>query len=293
MGDVAVLASCIMDLSFEVHNFPQAGETISCKNFHTGFGGKGANQAVAAARTGADVRVFGGVGADHYGKKTINNFEEAGIDCSGLNQFEDSGTGLASIYVDESGENEIVIAPRANHQLQVEQLAELPESWFDVAFVAGVLELEDKILLEAFRRAQNHGAKTVLNGAPARDISPELLELVDCFIVNESEAERFTGLSFSNNKPAKILSELSSRGPERIILTLGADGACVFENDELSKLPGKKTEVVDTTGAGDAFIGCYLAKRAAGASPPEAVEAANKYAARTVSAPGTQKSFPG
>lgn len=292
MKQVAVLASCIMDLSFEVKSFPRAGETVSCENFHTGFGGKGANQAVAAAKTGADVRVFGAVGDDHYGEQTIENFNSFGIDCTGLWQIDDSGTGLASIYVDSEGENEIVIAPRANHRLSIEDLDRLPANWFEVDFLAGVLELKDKILVEAFSRAVDFNATTVLNGAPARKIPDELFELVDCLIVNETEAEMFSGRSFSENNPAEITAELTSRGPERIILTLGAGGALIYENNKLEKIEGQQAEVVDTTGAGDAFIGRYLSARAEEKTVSKAVDAANKYAARTVTAPGTQKSFP-
>ena len=292
MGEVAVLASCIMDLSFRVQKFPEAGETVSCEKFHTGFGGKGANQAVAAAKTGAEVWVFGGVGSDHYGSQTVENFKSFGIDCSGLQEIEAAGTGLASIYVDSGGGNEIVIAPRANHCLEAEDLHNLPENWFDVDFLAGVLELEDNILTEAFRRANRAGTTTVLNGAPARDIPDRLMELTDCLIVNETEAQTLAGIQFSESDSREILTTLSAQGPDRIILTLGAEGALVYEEGEISKAQGHRTKVVDTTGAGDAFIGRYLSSRGEGNHPLEAVEAANVYAARTVTAPGTKKSFP-
>ncbi len=293
MKEIGVITSCIMDLTFEVPELPRPGQTVSTENFHTGYGGKGANQAVAAGRTGGEVRVIGAVGSDDFGRGTIENFEENGIDAEYIFQTEDTGTGLAAIYVNESGENAIGVAPRANLSLGPEQLAKIPDSWFDLEIIAGVNEVHPEVLITGFRRArENGGVTTVYNAAPAKEVPEKLWELTDILIVNETEAEFYCGRLPDWEQPEPALEALSEKGAETIILTLGKSGAVVYTENELTKVPGQEVETVDTTGAGDAFIGRYLSALGTGKNQPEAVRTANEYAARSVQGPGTQKSFP-
>jgi ribokinase len=293
MKDIAIVASCIMDLSYEVDRFPRPGETVTTSQFHTGFGGKGANQAVAAAKTDAQVRVLGAVGEDDFGRNTIDNFKHFGVDTRYLKTIENEGTGLACIMVDEKGENQIAIAPRANLKLAPQDVADIPEEWFEVGFISGVLEIDQSVLIEVFRRAKEiNGARVVLNAAPAADISDELWELVDCLIVNETEAEFYTGIRPDEQNYSDSLSKFLEMGINRVILTLGSAGCVLFDREAQKLIEAEKTEAVDTTGAGDAFIGRYLSARAAGLSPGEAIARGNKYAALSVQSPGTQKSYP-
>ncbi len=291
---IGVISSCIMDLTFEVATLPQPGETISAENFHTGFGGKGANQAVAAAKTGGDVRVIGAVGKDDFGDKTISNFQDQGIDSSQIFQFSEAGTGLAAIYVDRQGENSIGVAPRANRLLSPEQIETVPRKWFEeIGILAGVLEINTDVLIAGFRRAkQQKDTITILNAAPAREIPPELWELIDILIVNETEAQFFCGQLPEWDSPEQVMKKLHNLGPTTVVLTLGKSGAISSTASGLSRVTGEKVTAVDTTGAGDAFIGRYLSALAQEKEQLEAIQLANSYAAQTVQKPGTQKSFP-
>ena len=294
MQTIGVVTSCIMDLTFEVPELPRPGETVATDNFHTGFGGKGANQAVAAAKTGAQVQVIGAVGEDDFGRDTIVNFEENNIDTEYIYQFEEEGTGLASIYVDANGENSIGVAPRANLLLSTEHVEKIPASWFEnLDIIAGVLEIVPPVLRKSFARSKENGdTLTVLNAAPAREIPEVLWQLTDVLIVNETEAEFYCGYLPTWEEPEPALEALTERGPSVIVLTMGSSGAIAYVNDEIIRAQGKEVDTVDTTGAGDAFIGRYLSSLAAEQDHGSAINKANQYAARSVQSPGTQKSFP-
>jgi ribokinase len=293
MGRIGFVASCIMDLTFQVDQFPEPGETVMARDFHTGFGGKGANQAVAAAKSGGSVRVIGAVGDDTYGADTIENFVAHGINADHVFQIEDAGTGLASISVDETGENEIAVAPRANQDLSPSRVDEVPDDWFQLGFISGVNEMPEPLLVKCFRRARRLGdAEVVLNAAPARPLSDELWELVDCLIVNEKETEFYTNVCPSLDDSGKSIETFFERGVKRVIMTLGEDGSVYADPEETVVRPAPSVETVDATGAGDAFVGAYLTARSRGLEPGSALEKANQYAAESVTGEGTQKSFP-
>ncbi len=294
MQTIGVVTSCIMDLTFEVPELPRPGETVATDNFHTGFGGKGANQAVAAAKTGAKVQVIGTVGEDDFGCDTIVNFEKNNINTEYIYQFEEEGTGLASIYVDAEGENAIGVALRANRLLSAEHVEKIPDRWFEkIDIIAGVLEIAPPVLRKSFARSKESGdTLTVLNAAPAREIPEDLWQLTDVLIVNETEAEFYCGSLPTWEQPEPALEALIERGPEVIVLSLGRKGAIAYVNNEIIRAQGKEVDTVDTTGAGDAFIGRYVSSLATDQDHGLAINNANQYAARTVQASGTQKSFP-
>jgi ribokinase len=282
-----------MDLSFEVEEFPDPGETVMSKNFHTGFGGKGANQAVAAAKTGGHVKVAGAVGNDHYGDQTRDNFERYNMNTEALFQSGDAGTGLASIMVDHSGENQIGVATRANDEFTRNMVDRITVDWFELDFMAGVLEIPQDGLEFCFERAHQTGdAWTVLNAAPAQELRESLWEQIDCLILNESEAEFYTGARPGPDNYERTYQQLLDRGVERVILTLGSHGAYVFDENRSEFVSAPEVEVVDSTGAGDAFVGRYLSARSQSIGPGESLQIAVDYASKSVEQPGTQKSFP-
>lgn len=282
-----------MDLTFEVEGFPRPGETRLVKDFHTGFGGKGANQAVASAKTGGTVRVTGAVGDDGYGDETLENFRDHGIEAEYVFQLEESGTGLASISVNEAGENLITVAPRANEKLSREHVAQIPDEWFELDYLAGVNEVPEAVLVETFRRAKEiNRAETVLNAAPARPITDELWELTDCLILNESETEFYISECPTVNNYEAVGRELLKQGPDRVVMTMGTSGSALVDDNQSVFEPAPEVDAVDTTGAGDAFVGAFISARSQDFSPQEALREANRYASESVKGRGTQKSFP-
>ncbi|MFB6356526.1 MAG: ribokinase, partial [bacterium] len=244
------------------------------------------------AKTGGTVRVVGAVGTDEYGEQTIENFQQYDIDTEGLFQIEGEGTGLASIMVDESGENQIGVAPRANLELTIDDVEHLDPEWYELDYFAGVLELQPDLLTYLFRRAHEAGnAWTVLNAAPAGEVPEQFWQYVDCLIVNESEAGFYTGTVPTLDEYQPVAEELLGLGVERVILTLGEKGGVVYDRDRNVHVPAPETDTVDTTGAGDAFIGRYLSARSQSLAPRDALQEAVEYASETVRSPGTQKSY--
>lgn len=294
MGQVGVVGSCMVDLTFVVAEFPEEGETISTDEFHDGFGGKGANLAVAAARSGANVRIIGAVGDDPFGDDVLNNFRDDHIDSEYVFQIENEGTGLAAIIVNNKGKNEIVGSPRANTSLALSHLDEVDDRWFNLDCIGGVLEIDVEVLTECFRRAHARGeATTVLNAAPALDISEDLWKETDCLVVNETEAAHYAGEQPTRDSFESVLDSLLSRGPREVVLTLGAEGAAYLTQDgDTGTVPAPDLEAVDTTGAGDAFVGRFLSARSDDIPLEESLVKASRYAAETVMKEGTQKSFP-
>lgn len=248
MGTVVVLGSINADLVVQSPRLPLPGETLLGGPFVTYSGGKGANQAVAAARMGADVRMVGCVGGDPFGVELIAGLVDAGVDVGSMQRAEGS-SGVAIITVDGRGENTIVVAPGANAHVRADGL-----SWAGVAIVLAQLEVPIDVVRDAFEQARAHGVTTVLNAAPATDLDPSLLALVDVLIVNQHE-----------------LSVLATPGPAKIVLTLGGDGLVV----DGAPIAAHQVSVLDTTGAGDACCGALVAALAGGASLYEAARLGN------------------
>ena len=260
---VVVFGSINLDLVAQVARIPGPGETLAGQSFMTLPGGKGANQALAAARAGAQVALFGAVGRDAFAASALANLEVSGIDLSGVTGV-DAPTGIALIHVDAQGENAITIVAGANGDARA---AQVPDS----ALAPGttlMLQLEVPMAEVAMlaRRARGRGVRVMLNAAPAAAVSDDLLQLVDVLIVNENEAARIGAEHGLPATPEPFAAAASARCGCAVIVTLGPRGALAVREDERIAIAAPSTRVVDTTGAGDAFAGAAAAALDRGAS---------------------------
>jgi ribokinase len=290
---ITVVGSANIDLTFRAARLPRPGETVFGTAFYQGFGGKGANQAVAAARLGARVAFVGRVGADDFGRATRDQLAGEGIDVSHLLTDPDRPTGTAAILVDDAGENAIVGVPGANLGLTPDDVRAAADLLRESAILLAPCETMIETILEAFRLAHPAGPLCMLNPAPARELPDELLQLVDVCVPNETELRTLTGRPTDSLDDVAAAAELlRARGVGTVIATLGPRGALVAGAGRPAHIPGMPVAAVDTSGAGDAFCGALAAYLADGASLPDAAHRANRVAARSVMRPGTQASFP-
>lgn len=289
-GAVIVAGSINVDLIVGVPRLPAAGETVLGDRFIQQNGGKSANQAVAAARVGADVTMVGAVGGDDLGRSALTGLSAAGVDVSRCHVVDDTHTGLALIVVDEAGENQIAVASGANARLDramVEaQTTDLVPPPGAVALLG--FEVVDEAVVAAARWAVDHGLRIVVNPAPARPLADELLALGPILTPNAAEAEMLSGAS----GPEAAARALAMRTGQPVVVTLGADGALLQEGDRIEHLPATKVEAVDTTGAGDALNGILAAELARGADLREAVRWAMVGAALKTTVAGAQAGLP-
>lgn len=287
----------MVDLISRVPRLPGAGETLIGTCFSIGYGGKGANQAVMVARLGARVSVVVRLGRDVFGENTLHNLQQQGIDTTYVSFDEVRFSGVAPIAVDKnSGQNAIIIVPGANDGLSPEVVLAAGPSISTADVVICQCEIPIESTLEAFRIAKrNPACTTILNPAPAPDHLPdELLALTDLLAPNENEAELLTGLPVRTIEEAAVAAAaLQRRGPQHVVITLGERGALLASGSmPVIYVPAGRVQAVDTTGAGDAFIGslaCFLSE---GRPLEQAVEWACRIATRTVLAQGTQSSMP-
>jgi ribokinase len=289
---IAVVGSCNIDLVTFTERLPRPGETMFGSQFDLGFGGKGANQAVAARLCGAHVDMVAKVGDDIFGPATIENFGKLGIGASHVEIVHGTSSGVAPIFVDPKGQNYIIVVKGANDAL-------LPP---DVDKAADVLRASDCIVLQlevpletvfyTMRFARQHGVRCILNPAPGQKLNLAEVAQAEYFIPNETEAEIISGRSIDGEDDARACAEyLVERGVPRVIITLGEKGALLASRDGVELLPAFRVATVDTTGAGDAFIGSFAAFLGEGLSERDALERANLYAALSTTGVGTQKSF--
>jgi ribokinase len=289
---VTVLGSLNMDISVTVPRLPGPGATVLGSAARFTPGGKGANQAVAAARLGADVRMVGCVGDDDFGRQLLAALHGEGINADAVRTVPSVPTGLAMIAVDEAGENLIVVAPGANHQVGPADVART------VTNDAGILVISAEIPAPAITQAlaQTHGRK-ILNLAPAAANAPELVaaagDRLDWLVVNESEAAAVLGRSVSGLASAqRAATELTANGPRHAVVTAGAHGAALAGPDGAHTIEGFTVTAVDTVGAGDTFVGALAVALAAGVPPPDALRAAAAAGATAVTRPGAQTAMP-
>jgi len=299
-GNVVFVSSIFRDLVAVSKNFPQPGETIFGSEFFMGFGGKGANQCVMAARLGADTTIVAKVGDDEHGEAYKKNLVDQGVDIKYLGIVDGISTGIATIFVESSsGENMIVIVPGANERLTAEDVTKAEEDIAKSKVVVSILEINLEAVEEAFKLGKKYGVTTVLNAAPARSELPrELLENVDILVVNETEAEILSGLPAKNPDQVKACAKkLQKSGCSNIIITMGGEGALVVEGEkDVVKVscPKLSGPVVDTTGAGDAFVGSlsFFLSSFPSLSLAECVSKSCSVASLTVLKKGTQASYP-
>ena len=290
---ICVVGSCMIDLISRVPRLPALGETLVGHSFHLGYGGKGANQATAAAKLGARVSMVARVGHDVFGQGTLDNFRSLGIGTTHVLQDADRFSGVAPIFVDDRAENVIVIVPGANYGLTPEDVRAAREEIASADVLCCQLEIPVESTLEAFRVARSAGVTTILNPAPAAPLPDELLGLTDICVPNEVELEMLTGYSAGSLEEAAHAAEtLLARGPGHVIVTLGSRGSLVVTSGSTQHVPAVPVDAVDPTGAGDEFIGALAVFLAEGASMADATMAAAAAAAISVTRIGTQVSFP-
>ena len=289
---IAVVGSANTDLITFSDAFPRPGETIFGQNFDLGFGGKGANQAIAARLCGAEVVMVTRVGNDLFGEATIKNFASFGVDTTHVRVLQGVSTGVAPIFVEPSGQNRIIVVKGANDRL-------LPA---DVDAAAAQLRSVDTIILQfeipletiyhTVRFARANNIRCIVNPAPALPADLAQLTAADYFIPNETEAELITGQPVHTVEEAGACARtLLQKGFRKVILTLGARGALLADAAGTVQVPPYTVTAVDTTGAGDAFIGSLAVFLAEGSAEQEAVARANLYAGLSTTRIGTQKSF--
>lgn len=292
---ICMVGSCMTDLVARTPRLPGAGETLFGTSFHVGFGGKGANQAVMAARLGAQVSVVVKLGRDSFGENTLKNFQEQGCDTTYF-LWDETGlsSGVAPIWVEEAtGQNSIIIVPGANSALSSADVRAAHSAIEGAQLVICQLEIPLETTLEAFRVAKAAGVKTILNPAPAAALPDELLALTDIIVPNEVEAAMLSGLPTSTVEQAEAAAAaLRGRGVGTVIITLGDRGALIMTDERAEHVAAERVQAVDSTGAGDAFVGTLGYALAAGRSLRDAVRLACAIATRSVLKTGTQTSFP-
>jgi ribokinase len=291
---ICVVGACNLDLISYVPRLPTMGETLHGTRFHMGFGGKGANQAVMAAKLGGDVVMVTKLGQDVFGENTLKNFESWGVNTQHVHFTDQAFSGVAPIAVDPEGHNSIIIVTGANDLLTDKEIeAARPEIAASQIMVCQ-LEIPVEINLAALRIARQESVKTIFNPAPARSSLPdEFYQLSDIFCPNESETELLTGMPVGTLEEAEAAARvLIDRGAGTVILTLGERGSLLVTDNTTEHVPVDPVKALDTTGAGDAFVGSLAYFLASGQSLTEAIKRANRIAAVSVQSSGTQTSFP-
>ena len=290
---IAVVGSNMVDLVTYVERMPVKGETIEAPSFEMGHGGKGANQAVAAARLGASVMMVTAVGDDMFADNTIRNLASVGVDTTYVRRVHGRSSGVAPIMVEPSGENSILIVKGANADLSPGDIERAGEALKRCDLILLQLEIPLKTVYAAIAFGKRHGVRTVLNPAPATpELDPEKVRDVSFFIPNETELAILTGMPAQTEREiGDAALSLVAKGMEAVIVTLGGRGALLATKSGLKRVEPVKVTPVDTTGAGDAFVGGFARYFAAGLDLEAALAKAARYAADSVTRRGTQKSY--
>jgi ribokinase len=293
MSEVFVVGSINQDFVLSVKRRPEPGETVTNARLSKSNGGKGANQAAAAALLGADVEFLGRVGDDSLGESLVRALADKGVDTSLTRAVPDYSTGTAFITVTPDGENAITVAPGANRSLSRDDVEDATDSIADARVLVAQMEIPPEVVLRAVEVGTEHGTRPLVNLAPPTQVARELLEKVDPIVINEHEAaflleEKVEGVDGALSAAPKLLA----LGPRSVVITLGRDGAVFSDAESTKHLSSPEVEVVDTTGAGDAFVGALAALLARDASLEEAVAYAVRAGAAAVTKEGAQGALP-
>jgi ribokinase len=286
---IVIVGSCNIDLVAYTPRVPEPGETVLGDRFVMGFGGKGANQAVMAARLGAAVSMVGALGNDLYRDMTLANFAEQGVDTSNMGRL-DGSSGVAPIWVEPDGTNRIIVVAGANDRVDPVASGRAVAEAATLDVVVGQFEIPQAVTLAAFRAARARGATTVLNPAPAAPIDLELLALTDWLVPNEHELATIAGPDLIGSDDE--LAGWATREGFDLVVTVGGRGAILVSDRRVTRVAAAPATAIDTTGAGDAFVGAFAVGLGLGLTPLQAVGLGVGCASDSVSRPGTQASYP-
>ena len=295
MGKIVVIGSSNTDMVVRAAKMPIGGETLMGGEFAVIQGGKGANQAVAAARAGSEVTFIAKVGNDDFGKSAIEGYRNDNINIDYVFIDPVYPTGVAIIIVDEStGQNSIVVAPGSNHQLSIQDIDAVKNKIINADAVLLQLETPLDVVDYSLKLAKNAGVKTILNPAPAQELSDELLQYVDIITPNESETELITGIVLTDNHSIELAAKLLiNKVGEAVVITLGSKGVYyLLKSGESGYVSSIKVDAVDTTAAGDVFNGYFVSELTNSVGFVDALKNANKAAAISVTKKGAQPSIP-
>ena len=294
MSNISVLGIFVADISFSGNKIPSAGETILGNNYNIGPGGKGCNQAIAIARLGGKVNFISKIGKDDYGQLALNTLNQNNIDTSTIIQSSDYQTGVAGIMVDKkTGKNAINVITGAPSTLTIDELNKNIDKIKNSKIFLTQLEIPKDVTLHSLKIAKENSVLTILNPAPASEISKEFFNYIDYFTPNETEAEFYTGIKITNEKEAKEASiKLLKFGLKKVIITLGEKGLFYSDGNEDIYLKATPVKAIDTTGAGDAFNGVLAFALSQNKSIKNALNLANQAAGLSTTKLGAGNSMP-
>ncbi|MCM3707956.1 MULTISPECIES: ribokinase [Cytobacillus] len=292
--DISVIGSNMVDLISYIDRMPKEGETLEAPDFEIGCGGKGANQAVAAAKMGSKVMMVTKVGDDLFADNTIRNLASYGIDTEFTNKVPGTSSGVAPIFVDPDSKNRILVIKGANHHLLPADVDRAAEKLKQCSLIVLQLEIPLETIYRAIEFGNEHGIPVILNPAPAsKDLDFNYVCKCDFLVPNESELEILTGMPVESEEQIQAAARmLISKGVKDVIVTMGSRGAMWVSKNEVHVVASQKVNAIDTTGAGDAFIGCFAHYFVQSGDILDAIRKATYFAALSVTKRGTQASYP-
>lgn len=283
---ICVIGSSNIDQIAYTKNIPADGETLFGDSFQMGFGGKGANQAVMAGLLGADVYMITCLGDDVYKEMTINNYEANNVNTDHI-QLVKGASGVAPIWVDATGQNRIIVIPGANNEIDAQKAISSIEEIGDISVLVGQCEIPMEVNLEVFQYAKSNSVTTIFNPAPAKKLEREFLEHISWLIPNENEFELISGMEPNDDNFLKFNEEI----PCNLIVTLGEKGAVLVDENKTHYFDAPSVNAIDTTGAGDSFIGTFAYELSESNSPESCIKKAVEKASQSVTKKGTQSSY--
>ena len=283
---ICVIGSSNIDQIAYTKNIPADGETLFGDSFQMGFGGKGANQAVMAGLLGADVYMITCLGDDVYKEMTINNYEANNVNTDHI-QLVKGASGVAPIWVDATGQNRIIVIPGANNEIDAQKAISSIEEIGDISVLVGQCEIPMEVNHEVFQYAKGNSVTTIFNPAPAKKLEREFLEHISWLIPNENEFELISGMEPNDDNFLKFNEEI----PCNLIVTLGEKGAVLVDENKTHYFDAPSVNAIDTTGAGDSFIGTFAYELSESNSPESCIKKAVEKASQSVTRKGTQSSY--